>query len=534
MNLQGHYRYPSRRSVVFGSRGMVCTASQLAAQAGLSMLKKGGNAVDAALACAICLTVVEPVSNGLGSDAFAIVWMKDRLYGLNSSGWSPAGLTAEEVRRRGYKNMPMRGWLPVTVPGAPAAWRTLSRQFGRLPFRDLFEPAIDYARNGYPVSPFVAGEWAKEEAELRAYEKEDAFSGWFETFLSRGRAPKAGEMVYLPDHARSLEGIAETEAAAFYEGRLAEEMERFARATGGFLRKEDLAQWHNLWADPISVRYRGYDVYELPPNGHGLVPLMALQILKQFSFGERDSLETLHRQFEAMKLAYADGMTYITDPEYMKAEVSALLSEEYARKRAGEIGETAKDPQAGDPYAGGTVYLCAADGEGNMISYIQSNYNHFGSGIVIPGTGIALQDRGANFSLDPHHVNCLAPRKRTYHTIIPGFLMKDGQPVGPFGVMGGFMQPQGHVQVMMNMIDFDMNPQEALDAPRWQWVGGKKFMVENTMDPSLVEGLREKGHEIEVSDDLQGFGRGEIIRRNEEGVLMGATEPRADGTAAAW
>lgn len=529
-----HYRYPSRRSVVIGSRGMVATASQLAAGAGMEMLKKGGNAVDAAIATAICLTVVEPCSNGIGSDAFAIIWMKDKLYGFNGSGWSPKGISAAMIREKGMDNVPFRGWIPVTVPGAPATWRELSKCFGKLPFRDLFAPAIEYARHGYPVSPFVAKEWQKEEAILSVYQGNPAFEGFFDTFLPKGRAPRGGELMFLKDHAHTLEEIAETEGASFYEGALAEKIDAFSKATGGYIRKEDLAEWSPEWVNPVSINYRGYDVFELPPNGHGIVPLMALNILKEFSFEERDSVETLHKQFEAMKMAYADGKEYITEPSLMKMSVEALLSDAYGKKRAKEIGESAKLPKAGDPYSGGTVYLCTADGEGNMVSFIQSNYNHFGSGIVIPGTGISLQDRGANFSLDENHVNVLAPRKRTYHTIIPGFLMKEGKPVGPFGVMGGFMQPQGHVQVVTNTIDFFMNPQEALDAPRWQWIGGNTFQVEKGMDAAIIEGLRAKGHVIKISDELQGFGRGQIIWRNEEGVLMGATEPRADGAAYAW
>ena len=295
-----------------------------------------------------------------------------------------------------------------------------------------------------------------------------------------------------------------------------------------------MRDWKPEWTDPVFVSYRGYDVWELPPNGHGIVPLMALNILENFHFDTRDNADTLHFQMEAMKLAYADGQKYITDPSCMKVSVKDLLSKTYGAKRSLEIGNTAKFPEAGNPFTGGTVYLCTADGEGNMVSYIQSNYYHFGSGIVIPGTGIALQDRGANFSLDEGHDNYLAPRKRTYHTIIPGFLTKGGRAIGPFGVMGGFMQPQGHLQVITHMIDFDKNPQEALDAPRWQWVGGKKFEVEAAFSPEVIESLRKKGHEIEVNSDLQAFGRGEIICRDENGILAGATEPRADGTVAAW
>lgn len=529
-----HYRYPSRRSVVYGSRGMVCTASQLAAQAGLDMLKKGGNAVDAALATAICLTVVEPVSNGIGSDAFAIVWMKDRMYGLNGSGWAPAGISAEAVRAQGHAAMPKRGWIPVTVSGAPGAWAALSRRFGRLPFGELFEPAIAYAREGYPVSSFVACEWRKEYNELVALRDDPALAGWFSTFLIDGRPPRAGEIMKLPDHVRALEALRDSECEAFYRGEMAEAIDAFARETGGYVRKEDYAAWVPEWVEPVSVNYRGYDVWELPPNGHGIVPLMALNILSGFDFAARDTAETLHRQMEAMKMAFADGDRYITDPRCMKAAVANLLSPRYGALRRGEITDHALPPRAGDPACGGTVYLCTADGEGNMVSYIQSNYCHFGSGVVIPGWGVALQNRGYNFSLDADHVNCLAPRKRTYHTIIPGFLTRSGRAVGPFGVMGGFMQPQGHLQVVTNAIDFHMNPQEALDAPRWQWTGGLHFDMEPGIPLQVVEQLQAMGHDIRVLEDMSQFGRGEIIWRNEEGVLVGATEPRADGAAAAW
>lgn len=529
-----HYRYPSRRTVVYGSRGMAATASHLAAQAGLSMLKQGGNAVDAAVAAAICLTVVEPVSNGIGSDAFAIVWMKDRLYGLNASGWAPQAATPEAIRGRGFSEIPRRGWIPVTVSGAPSAWISLSRRFGRLSFGTLFEPAIQYARGGYPVSPFVAEEWRREYKELSALKGDPALEGWFDTFLKDGRPPRAGEIMRLPDHADTLEELRDSECESFYRGDIAEAIDAFSRATGGLVRKEDYAEWAPQWVDPVHVNYRGYDVWELPPNGHGIVPLMALNMVKDFHFHEKDSVETMHRQMEAMKLAFADGMKYITDPAYMKVHAEDLLSEAYSAARRRKITGRALPPEAGRPPEGGTVYLCTADGEGNMVSYIQSNYCQFGSGVVIPGRGIALQNRGLNFNMDPSHVNCIAPRKRTYHTIIPGFLTREGRAVGPFGVMGGFMQPQGHLQVISNVIDFHMNPQEALDAPRWQWTGGMHFDMEPGIPLSLIEELRERGHDISILDDLSQFGRGEIIWRNEEGVLAGATEPRADGTVAAW
>lgn len=528
------YRYPSRRSVVYGTRGMVCTASHLAAQAGLDILKKGGNAVDAAIASAICLTVIEPVSNGIGSDAFAMVWTRDGLFGLNGSGYAPAAASADRIRNQGYKMMPVRGWLPVTVPGAPASWAELWRRFGRIPFGELFEPAVYYGRAGFPVSPVTAHVWEKEYKSLLDYRDRPEIAGWFSTFLKDGQPPEAGSVMKLPDHAQTLEILRDTECESLYRGKLAEYIDRFSQSTGGLLRGSDMAGYHPLWVSPVHVNYRGCDVWEMPPNGHGIVPLMALQILKECSFCGRDTAETLHMQFEAMKMAFADGHRYISDPRSMTVDISSLLSEKYAFQRKSAIGEKAASGQAGNPRCGDTVYLCTADEEGNMVSYIQSNYQCFGSGVVLPGSGIAFQDRGANFDLDPDSVNCIAPGKRPYHTIIPGFLTCDGQAVGPFGVMGGFMQPQGHVQLITNMLDFGMNPQEALDCPRWQWTGGRHFEVERGIPASCIEELRNRGHEIDIVDDMTVYGRGQMICRNQEGVLMGATEPRADGTAAAW
>jgi gamma-glutamyltranspeptidase/glutathione hydrolase len=523
------YDYPSRRRVVYGTRGMVCASQPLAAQAGLDMLKRGGNAVDAAIAAAITLTVVEPTSNGLGSDAFALVWVDERLYGLNSSGWAPAGISIA-----GYEKMPDRGLVPVLIPGAPAAWRALSARFGRLPFAELFRPAIDCARRGYAVSPTVARLWENQFRLFRQNNRGEVFDAWFETFAPAGRAPRAGELWRCGDLADTLETLADTDCADFYTGALARRIDAFSRAHGGFLRYADLAGYAPDWVEPISVNYRGYDVWELPPNGHGLVVLMALNMLRNDAFAGHDDLSTIHRQLEAMKLSFADGQKYVTDPRAMRYTAEQFLSPAYADARRALIGDTARPPQAGDPNCGGTVYLCTADGEGNMVSLIQSNYKGFGSGVVVPGTGISLGDRGADFSLDPAHDNCLAPGKRTYHTIIPGFLTKNGRAVGPFDVMGAYMQPQGHVQVVMNLLDFGMNPQCALDAPRWQWVGGMKVEVEPGYPQHLVEALTALGHQVSIAPNDLLFGRGQIILRQENGVLCGATEPRADGTVAVW
>lgn len=528
------YSYPSTRRVVYGKKGMVCTSQPLAAQAGLDIMKLGGNAIDAAIATAACLTVLEPTGNGIGGDAFALVWVKDKLHGLNASGPAPMGIDVDEIKTKFGDTMPKYGWTPVTVPGIPSAWAELSERFGKLPFSELLKPAIMYAKEGYPVSPIIATLWEKAFTGFKKEFKEDCFKSWFETFTPKDRAPEPGEIVKLPYHGKTLTELADTKCESFYRGALADKIDAFSKATGGYLRKEDLAGYKAEWVEPISVDYKGHTVWEIPPNGHGIVALMALNILNEYEFSSHDCAETFHKQLEAMKLAFVDGQRYVTDPKHMKVTVEQMISKEYAKERRALIGDKAIMPEAGDPSCGGTVYLCTADEEGNMVSYIQSNYMGFGSGIVIPETGIGMHNRGNNFNLNKESENCIAPGKKPYHTIIPGFLSKDGKAVGPFGVMGGFMQPQGHVQVIMNTIDFNMNPQEALDAPRWQWVGGKKVEVERSFPFAATEELMRKGHSISVPPESIAFGRGQIIWRNEEGVLVGATEPRTDGTVAAW
>lgn len=531
-----YYPYPSRRNVVYGRKGMVATSQPLAAQAGLQILKEGGNAVDAAIATAACLTVVEPTANGIGSDAFALVWVDGKLHGLNASGPAPQKLSIEAVKAAGYdREMPKRGMIPVTVPGAPAAWAELSRKFGKLPLTQVLAPAIEYAESGYPVSPTLAKCWQQYYESYTEEFNGPEFQYWYDTFAPAGRAPKAGEIWRSPGHAAALRLIAETNGEAFYRGELADRIDAFFQKHGGFLRKEDLAAYSPEWVHPIKIHYRGYDVWEIPPNGQGLVALHTLNILKGFEFSEKESVETYHKQIEAMKLAFADGLKYITQPSEMTVSVAGLLSDRYAEERRALIGEEALTPEPGHPPKGGTVYLATADGEGNMVSFIQSNYMGFGSGIVIPGTGISLQNRGHNFSLNPNHANALKPGKKTYHTIIPGFLTKGDQPVGPFGVMGAFMQPQGHVQVIMNTIDFHLNPQAALDAPRWLWTGDRTVEVEAGFSSEIARALVRKGHQIKVALNEDGFGRGQIIWRDPEtGVLSGATEPRTDGEVAAW
>ena len=531
------YKYASRRRVVHAKRGMVCTSQPLAAQAGLMILQQGGNAIDAAIATAICQTIVEPTNNGLGSDCFALVWTGGKLHGLNGSGYAPQRLTPEAVAASGAtEKMPLRGWEAVTVPGAPSAWAELHKRFGRLPFAKLFEPALYYAEQGYPVSPIVARFWQEGIDALTPYKNNPAIAPWFATFdvHCNGVAPQTGELVTLPDHAKTLRILADSYCESYYRGELAQRLVEFSDKTGGYLSLEDLADYRAEWVEPVHINYHGYDVWEMPPNGHGITALMALNILKGMEIGAKDTGDTFHKQIEAMKLAFADGMHYIADPRYMQTRVEELLSDAYAAQRRALIGETALKPTHGKPFCGGTVYLCTADGEGNMVSFIQSNYKDFGSGIVLPGYGINLNDRGAGFSLNPELDDYLAPRKKPYHTIIPGFLTHEGEAVGPFGVMGAYMQPQGHVQVIMNTVDWLLNPQTALDAPRWQWIAGKEIWLESSVAPEIIEDLRRRGHEVRVLEDDTTFGRGEIIWRDSNGVLAGATEPRADGVVAAW
>ncbi|WP_230137022.1 gamma-glutamyltransferase, partial [Peribacillus frigoritolerans] len=520
-----HYSpYQSQRNVVYAKNGMVATSQPLAAQVGIDILKKGGNAIDAAIATAACLTVVEPTSNGIGGDAFALVWTKGKLHGLNSSGPAPMSISIEKVKEAGHEKMPQYGWIPVTVPGAPAAWVELSKRFGRLPLLELLKPAIDYATNGFPISPTLGRFWKKAYEEFKSEFTGKEFAAWFETFAPKGRAPEVGELWSSLDHADTLYEIARTEGESFYRGAIAEQISEASDTYGGYLTKDDLAMFKLEWVDPIKVNYRGYDVWEIPPNGQGIIALMTLNILQGFEFPSKDSTDTYHKQIEAMKLAYACGKQYITDPKHMGVTVEELLGTSYGQQRQAQIGSQACTPAPGTPPRGGTVYLATADGEGNMVSFIQSNYKGFGSGIVVPGTGIALQNRGYDFILDPSHYNCLEGGKKTYHTIIPGFLTKDNNPVGPFGVMGGYMQPQGHVQVIMNTIDFHLHPQAALDAPRWQWITEKTVQVEKAFPSHIAEELARKGHNIRVNFDSGSFGRGQIIWRNPEtGVLMGGT-----------
>lgn len=529
------YPYRMPRLATYANKGMVATSQALASQAGLEILKKGGNAVDAAIATAACLTVVEPTSNGIGGDAFAIVWMNEKMYGLNASGKSPESISIEAVKELGYDKMPAHGFLPVTVPGAPAAWATLIERFGNLSLEEVLTPAITYAEEGFPVSPIVAKMWRNQYLQYKEKLTDKMFEEWFNVFAPQGRAPKAGELWRSPDHAETLRKIAKTNASTFYTGEIAEKISQFSEENGGFLRFSDLAAFKPKWVDPVNVRYRDYDIWEIPPNGLGIVALMSLNILNGFTFSEKNHVDTYHKQIEALKLSFTDGLEHITDPNYMYYSTEDLLSPSYATLRRNLISDEAIMPKPGKPPASGTVYLATADQDGNMVSFIQSNYRGFGSGLVVPGTGIALHNRGFHFSLNPNDTNALAGGKQTYHTIIPGFMTKNNRAIGPFGVMGGYMQPQGHVQVLMNAIDFKMNPQAALDAPRWKWISEKKVEVEAHFPRHIANELALRGHDISMQLDANSFGHGQIIWRDEEtGMYVGGTESRTDGTVAAW
>ena len=534
------YSYPSRRNVVYARRAMACTSVPLGAQIGLDVMKAGGNAMDAAVAMAAAMPILEPTGNGLGSDCFALIWIEKekKLYGLNASGVAPMALDAKMVRAMGYSEMPKTGWLPTMVPGAPAGWAAINKKFGAKPLSELFAPAISYAREGYPVPVNLEPQWEKDSQRIAAARsKEPApHSYWWNTFMKEdGTHYRAGELFRWEEYAQTMEELAATDCESYYRGPLMEKIVAFSRETGGYFCEDDFRNYQPMWVEPITADYKGYTVCEIPPNGHGITVLMALNILKGLELSqEKDCADTYHKILESIKLAFADTKTYVADPRYMKTKVEDMLSEEYAAQRRALISDRALMPEAGDPSCGGTIYLCTADPEGNMVSFIQSNYTTFGAGVAIPGTGISLQNRGANFSLEENSDNCLAGGKRSYHTIIPGFMMKDGDAVGPFGVMGAFMQPQGHVLVAVNTIDYHMNPQEALDAPRIQWVGGKHIQLEREVPAHIGRELADMGHEVEVLNTNITMGRGQIIWRTENGMLVGGTEPRCDGTVAAW
>lgn len=534
------YAYPSRRNVVYARKAMACTSIPQGAQIGLDVMKAGGNAVDAAVAMAAAMPLLEPTSNGLGSDCFALVWVEaeKKLYGLNASGVAPAALSAALVRELGHQTMPQAGWIPTMVPGAPAGWAELNRRFGTKPLPQLFAPAISAAREGVPVQVNLEPMWEEDARRIAAAMERDPspHAYWWERFMKPDGTPyRAGDVFRWEEYAQTLEELVATGCESYYRGPLMEQIVAFSRATGGYFCEDDFRNYKPEWVEPISTDYKGYTVCEIPPNGHGITVLMALNLLKGLKLSDqKDCADTYHKILESIKLAFADTRTYVADPRYMRTRVEDLLSEEYAARRRALISEQALTPEAGDPSCGGTIYLCTADPQGNMVSFIQSNYTTFGAGVAIPGTGISLQNRGANFSLDEGSDNCLAGGKRSYHTIIPGFLMRDGEAVGPFGVMGAFMQPQGHVLVVVNTVDYHMNPQEALDAPRIQWTGGKHIQLEREVPAHIVQDLARRGHEVEIVNSNLHMGRGQIIWKTENGLYIGGTEPRCDGTVAAW
>ena len=529
--------YASQRLPIFG-RNVVATSHPLAAQAGLRMLQKGGNAIDAAIATAAAMTIVEPVSNGLGSDAFCILWDGSQLHGLNASGRAPEAWTPQYFKTKygdGARTPPKRGWDAVTVPGAVSAWAALSERFGRLPFADLMEPAIDIAERGYAVPVVVQQKWVAAADELRSG------AGFAEAFLPHGRAPQVGELFRFPAAARSLRLIAETRGEAYYRGEIAQAACNHAQAQGGAITPQDFARYEPEWVTPLAKNYRGHTLHEIPPNGQGIAAQIALGILQHFDLASMpvDSAEHQHLQIEAMKLAFADVYRYVAEPSAMSVSAEAMLDDAYLASRAKLIDRTrAQDFRAGNPVKGGTIYLTAADERGMMVSFIQSNYMGFGSGVVVPGYGLSMQNRGHAFSLDPASPNAVAPGKRPFHTIIPAFLTKDGAPVMSFGVMGANMQPQGHMQTLVRMLDHHQNPQAACDAPRWRFNEGLSINVESAMDASTLQGLVDRGHQVEViNDSYQDFGAGQFIWRLGDPSVEGyvaASDPRRDGQAVAF
>lgn len=519
--------YPSRRSPVFG-RSIVASSQPLAVAAGMHALAEGGNAIDAALAAAITLTVVEPTSNGVGSDAFAIVWDGSALHGLNASGRSPSAWTP--ARFAGRATMPARGWESVTVPGAVSAWVALSERFGKLAFARLFAAAVHYASEGYHVTPVIADGWARN---VRLFKGQP---GYDEAFLPGGRPPRPGERFALPALAETLGTIADSRGKAFYEGRLAEAMVRHAAVHGAAMTMEDLASHRADWCGTVATDFGETRVHEIPPNGQGIATLVALAILDRLGIEKYpvDCLDSLHLQIEAMKLGLADAEGYVADADAMGVRPAALLDPEYIAARANLVDLTrAHDFGAGAPKTGGTVYVSTADSSGMMVSYIQSNYEGFGSGVVVSGTGISLHNRGLGFSLKPGHPNLVGPRKRPFHTIIPGFAMRDGLPAMSFGVMGGPMQAQGHLQMVLRTQLYGQNPQAASDAPRWRIVNGKRVALETGFDEKLVQGLADRGHEIQRDppEATFAFGGAQVICRIKGGYVAGS-DHRKDGFAA--
>ncbi len=519
--------YASQRTPVVADN-VVSTSQPLAAAAGLQMYARGGNAVDAALATAMALTVVEPCMNGIGGDAFALVWDGSDLHGLNASGRAPNAWSAD--RFAALDSMPFRGWDAVTVPGAVSGWRMLSERFGSLPFEDLFEPAIRLAHDGYIVSPTVHRQWEEQVAELSAQ------PGFREAFAPKGRAPHIGERFVCPGQAHTLADIARTKGDSFYHGELASAIAAHARATGGLIDERDLAAHQSEWVTPIQTRYRDLTLHEIGPNGQGIGALMALGMLDSLGLDAQqpDSGLSMHLQIEAMKLAFADVYAYVADPDNMAVTAEQLLDRDYLAERARLIDfSRASYHGAGSPHRGGTVYLTCADRSGMMVSLIQSNFKGFGSGVVVPGRGIALHNRGWGFSPKAGHPNQVGPGKRPFHTIIPGFLMRDGKPLSTLGVMGGSMQAQGHVQMTFRLAEQGLNPQAACDAPRWRVKDDNRGVaVEHNTPVDTIEALRGKGHDLTVAARFDTeFGCAQMAMRLENGAYVTAADHRKDSCA---
>jgi gamma-glutamyltranspeptidase/glutathione hydrolase len=517
--IQAAQPYPSQRAPLCAAN-IVATSQPLAAQAGLTMLQRGGNAVDAALATAITLSIVEPCSNGIGSDAFAILWDGDSLCGINGSGRAPALWTREYFGSR--DSMPQFGWDAVTVPGAVSVWVALSARFGQLPFEDLFAPAIDYAENGFQVGPRTAFHW-EEAKELYA-----GFAGFEAHFLP---APAFGQRVKLPDAAATLREIAASGGESFYRGALAARIEQAAIDAGGAMRRSDLEQHKADWVEPLRQSYRDVALHEIPPNGQGLAAQIALGILAHFDPPALDSADAMHLQIEAMKIALRAAADHIADPAHLKVTPAELLDPtSLARAAAGITNQASALPPRALPTSPDTVYLTAADASGMMVSFIQSNYYGFGSGIVVPETGIALQNRGYGFTLEEGHPNCVGPGKRPFHTIIPGFVTRDGQPLMSFGVMGGPMQAQGHVQMMTRVFDYGQNPQAASDAPRWQVLGDYSVSLEPGFPETVAKELAARGHQVRFEATHHNFGGAQLILKTDDGYIAGS-DHRKEGLA---
>lgn len=531
------------RSEVIAQYGMAATSQPLATQVALDILKKGGNAIDAAIAANAVLGLVEPTGNGMGGDLFAIIWSaKDqKLYGLNASGRSPKSLSLDYFKKNGYKSIPAHGPLPVSVPGCVDGWFEMNKKFGSLEMKEILEPAIDYARNGFPVSELIAYYM---NGGIRSLKKYPNVS---DVYMPNGHAPAKGEIFKNPALANTFEKLAKGGRNEFYKGSIAKTIDKFFKEQGGFLSYEDMASHYSEWVEPISTNYRGYDVWELPPNGQGTAALQILNIMEGFDVAAMGfgSAEYIHHFTEAKKLAFEDRAKFYADPAFNDLPIDELISKEYAEKRRALIKKrAARSYDPGKIETGNTIYLTVADKFGNMVSLIQSNYRGMGSGMCPPGLGFILQDRGEMFSLEKEHLNVFEPGKRPFHTIIPAFITKDGKPYISFGLMGGSMQPQGHAQMVINLIDFEMGLQEAGDAPRMrhggssQPTGGKMtnggiLYLESGIQWDELQKLLKMGHKIQW--DLGGYGGYQAIKWDaKNGVYYGASESRKDGQAAGY